>query len=95
MPQQTDADRTLPSAVASLPGKYREPVLLLTIIFHPSTSRIGQTAIVPQHPGRAPWILGRRSPEFFDSSVEVGRPLEDRHVSRQALEFAHTGQRLL
>ena len=95
MPQQTDADRTLPSAVASLPGKYRDPVLLLTIIFHPSTSRIGQTATVPQHPGRAPWILGRRSPEFFESSVEVGRPLEDRHVSRQALEFAPTSQRLL
>ena len=94
MPQQTDADQTLPSAVASPPGKYRDQGLILTIIFHPHTSRIGQTAVVPGRPGTVPWILGRRSPVFGDNSV-AGCPLENRHISRQALEFVPTGKRLL
>ena len=46
MSQQTDADRTLPSVVASLPGHYGGPALVLTIIFHPCTDRIGARAVL-------------------------------------------------
>jgi two-component system nitrogen regulation response regulator GlnG len=90
-----DADLTLPSVVSSLPDKHRDQELTLTIIFHPDTSRIGQTAVVPRQTGSAPWILGRRSPAFSGGTVQVAEPLEDPHISRQALEFLPRGKQLV
>ena len=94
MPDITDVDLTLPSVVASLPGKYRDQALVLTIIFHPRTNRIGQTAVVPRQTGDGPWILGRYGPVFTGGEGPDALPLEDRHVSRRALEF-HTREKQL
>jgi DNA-binding NtrC family response regulator len=95
MHDNIDADLTLPSVVSPLPGKHRDEELSFTIIFHPETSRIGQTAVVPRQSGRAPWVLGRRSPVFSAGAVQVAEPLEDPHISRRALEFLPRGQQLL
>ncbi len=91
----SDADLTLPSVVSSLPGKRRDEQLSFTIIFHPETSRIGQTAVASRQSGSAPWILGRRSPVFSGGTARVAEPLEDPHISRQALEFLPRGKRLV
>jgi two-component system nitrogen regulation response regulator GlnG len=96
MSQQTDADRTLPSVVASLPGHYGGPALVLTIIFHPCTDRIGERAVLWQHREREPRVLGRLAPRFgFGGEQEGGDPLGDRHVSRRALELSWRGDTLL
>ncbi len=99
-----DSDLTLPSVAAALSGQYGEQKLVLTIIFHPDTSRIGHTALVTRPQGNAPWILGRRGPAFrgpaFRGPALLGRdehsprPLEDPHISRSALQFMLQGKRL-
>ena len=95
MQDNTDADLTLPSVVSSLPGKHRDQELSFTIIFHPETSRIGQTVVLPRQTGSAPWILGRRSPAFSGGTGQVAEPLEDPHISRRALEFVPRGKQLV
>ncbi len=40
-----DADLTLPSIAAALNRRYAADELVLTIIFHPDMSRIGQRAM--------------------------------------------------
>lgn len=95
MPQNTDTDLTLPSVVASLPGRYREQTLLLTVIFHPQTARIGQTAVVPRRADNVTWVLGRHSPAFAGREEQLASPLDDPHVSRQALQFYSRGKNLL
>lgn len=65
MPASDDTDLTLPSVLATATGQRFQRRLGLTIIFHPYTSRIGETAVLPSlSAGEAPWILGRRSPPF-------------------------------
>ena len=95
MLEHTDTDLTLPSVVASLPGNYRDQDLVLTVIFHPDTARIGHTAVVPRHTGNAPWILGRCGPAFGDRDDQSVSPLADPHVSRRALEFLYQGKQLI
>jgi len=90
-----DADLTLPSIAAALNRRYAADELVLTIIFHPDMSRIGQRAVVPQHRANAPWILGRRSPVFRDAAGQCTAPLDDPYVSRRALQFTLTGKRLV
>ena len=89
-----DSDLTLPSIAAALAGQYVGQQLLLTIIFHPDTSRVGHTALVSRPTGTAPWILGRRGPVFSGRDEHSPRPLEDPHVSRSALQFTLRGKRL-
>lgn len=91
----TDSDVTLPSIIASMASKYTGQELVLTIIFHPDTSRIGHSAVVPQQTGNAPWVLGRRSPAFQCSDEQTPLPLDDPHVSRRALQFTLQGKRLV
>ncbi|MEZ5573695.1 MAG: sigma 54-interacting transcriptional regulator [Halioglobus sp.] len=90
-----DADLTLPSIVASLGSRYNAQDLVLTIIFHPDTARIGHRAVVGQHKANAPWILGRRSPIFHDPNGPSAEPLDDPYISRRALQFALVGKRLV
>jgi DNA-binding NtrC family response regulator len=91
---QSDPDLTLPSIIASLAGKYGALELVLTIIFHPDTSRIGQRAVVPKQTGNAPWVLGRRSPAFNGSGEQSLSPIDDPHISRRALQFLYRGKKL-
>jgi two-component system nitrogen regulation response regulator GlnG len=94
MTTNADADLTLPSLVVALPGRDSGQRLLLTIIFHPDTSRIGETAPVPGPAGAQPWVLGRCSPAFGRGDTGPGAPLDERDVSRQALVVAAEGGRL-
>jgi two-component system nitrogen regulation response regulator GlnG len=94
MPTQTDPDLTVPSLIAPLQGKYGSRNVMLTVIFHPDSDRIGHWAVVPRNPGKAPWILGRRSPAFTSPDGNAPAPLEDPHVSRRALRFEVHDRRL-
>jgi DNA-binding NtrC family response regulator len=91
----TDAERTLPSVRAALANRYGEPDLVLTVIFHPDTSRIGHRAVVPRQSGQSPWVLGRYSPLFHAPSGHAASPLEDPFVSRRALQLTLRDRRLL
>ncbi len=88
-----DPEMTLPSVVASLARSGAASDVLLTVIFHPEISLIGYSARVPVQAGCAPWVLGRRSPNFFLNDGGVSSVLGDRHVSRRAVQFiAENGQ---
>jgi two-component system nitrogen regulation response regulator GlnG len=89
-----DSDVTLPSIIASMASRYGAQELVLTIAFHPDPARIGHRAVVPQQSGIAPWVLGRRSPDFHGHDGEVPLPLDDPHVSRRALQFTLKGKYL-
>ncbi len=95
MSTNADADLTLPSVVAVLPGKDREQRLLLTIIFHPDTTRIGEAAQVPGLADTRSWVLGRRSPAFARAATLPAAPLKERDVSRQALVLENKGAGLI
>ncbi|MCB1689848.1 MAG: sigma-54-dependent Fis family transcriptional regulator [Halioglobus sp.] len=95
MRMPTDPEVTLPSIIASMASKYGGQELVLTIVFHPDTSRIGHRAVVPQQTGNAPWVLGRRSPDFDGPDGQCPTPLDDPHVSRRALQFTLRGKRLV
>ncbi|MCB1853283.1 MAG: sigma-54-dependent Fis family transcriptional regulator [Halieaceae bacterium] len=96
MPVLDDNELTLPSVVATLGERHADRRLALTLIFHPQTARIGERAWLPRlREGDSPWILGRRSPDFGrDGQTEPG-PLEELHVSRQALALSAEGDGLL
>jgi len=89
MRDHTDSDLTLPSVVAALPGTHREEALALTVVFHSDVSRIGDTALLPDSGG--PWTLGRLGPLFAGVDPENDKPLEERHVSRQAVQLCWQG----
>lgn len=91
----TDSERTLPSVHASLPNHYAEQDLVLTVIFHPDTTRIGHRVVVPQQTGITPWVLGRFSPLFLSPDGETPRSLDDPFISRRALQFTLRGKQLL
>ena len=93
--ENTDSEMTLPSVVSSVTGTYRAESLVLTLLFHPQISRIGECAVVPKCPSKSPWVLGRRSPEFSRANTHSsGQDIADPHISRQALEFIYGSQEL-
>jgi DNA-binding NtrC family response regulator len=94
MRKYPDADLTLPGVAAAIPVNYQQQDLVLTIVFHPDISRIGEAAVVPRQPDGVPWILGRRSPAFGRGTSLPNNPLRERHVSRQALALVRTGESL-
>lgn len=89
-----DTEITLPSVVSALQGRYQKQQLILTILFHPDTARIGERAIVPVQQGHTPWVLGRRSPAFGHLGSASEAPLDDPHISRRALQFTYRNQQL-
>ncbi|MEE4147056.1 MAG: sigma 54-interacting transcriptional regulator [Halieaceae bacterium] len=95
MSTNADADLTVPSVAPPLRVDDDEQGLLLTIIFHPDISRIGHTARLPDLRDSAPWVLGRRSPDFCPAGDHPASPLGERDVSRQALALARRGEALV
>jgi two-component system nitrogen regulation response regulator GlnG len=93
MTKAYDADLTLPSVVAALPGNDNGQALVLTLIFHPCTARIGERAVIDRQKTND-WTLGRLGPLFSRGEGAQQMPLEDRHVSRRALEFSWSGDSL-
>ncbi len=94
MMRRADTDLTLPSIIAVLGGAPARLDLVLTIIFHADTARIGHKTLVPLQTGDVPWVLGRCSPEFNGAYDHAPAGLDDAHVSRRALQFSYQGQRL-
>ena len=94
MQMPTDTDITLDSIPASGPGRYAAQELVLTILFHPDTTRIGQRVEVPKLVGNAPWVLGRRGPAFQAPGDDRSIALEDGHISRRALQLTYNGKKL-
>jgi two-component system nitrogen regulation response regulator GlnG len=94
MMKPADIDLTLPAVVASLRGNLDAMDLVLTVIFHPDTSRIGHRAVVPKKTGTVPWVLGRRSPDFKGPDEQSPFPLDDPHISRRALQFIYQDRQL-
>lgn len=98
MSTSADADLTLPSVRAALPGEPRAQRLLLTIIFHPDPHRIGACAQVPGSGTELPWVLGRYGPTFFRSSCDGDQQdfsLDEPHVSRRALTLQRAGNQVI
>lgn len=95
MTETPDKDHTLPTVVADLEGRQPNSYLQLTIIFHPDTRRIGETAVLP--PGRDGDVVafGRYGPLFDSLSGGQAAALGDPHVSRLALSLTHDGGSLL
>lgn len=90
-----DSERTLPSVNASLTSRCGDEDLVLTVIFHPDTLRIGHRAVVPQQSGTTSWVLGRFSPLFHPPDAGPPRPLDDPFISRRALQLTLRGKQLL
>ncbi|MCX2977266.1 sigma 54-interacting transcriptional regulator [Candidatus Marimicrobium litorale] len=93
-PTRPDPEMTLPSVVASLARSGAATDVVLTVIFHPEASLIGYRTRVPARARGAPWVLGRRSPRFFPNDGGPPSVLDDRHVSRRAVQFTLRDGRL-
>lgn len=72
----------------------RPAVLVLTVLYHPETPRIGERLIVPWHPG-GHLELGRLGPAFTRPDGADAGPLGDRGLSRRklTLRMTHAGAR--
>jgi two-component system, NtrC family, nitrogen regulation response regulator GlnG len=68
------------------PGGARSRVSVLTILYHPDLSRIGERAALPDLAAGRSVPLSRSGPEFTDESG-VARPLSDLHLSRSPLHL--------
>lgn len=95
MSTSLDADPTLPSLVAELPAGDSALRAVLTIVFHPDTSRIGEQAVIPDLAATPSWVLGRRDPVFSRDGGALATPLDEPYISRQALSFSSKGDGLL
>lgn len=96
----SDHDSTLPSVAEHLPGDTTARGMVVTLVFHPDTRRIGEWARIDLAADQGGWVLGRSSPAFsrvresggtplggtpLGGTPPGGAPLEDRHISRRAL----------
>ncbi len=87
MSEYSRTDATLPSVFARLAGNQAGTARVVTIVFHPDPRRIGERWLVPERVTR-PLVLGRQQPLFSRTSAARARPLDDPHVSRQALSLS-------
>lgn len=95
MAEYSRTDATLPSVFARLAVNQDRTARVVTIVFHPDPRRIGERWVVPERRSRA-LVLGRQQPLFSAAAEDDAQPLDDPHVSRQALSlaFSDTGVRI-
>ena len=86
MASHADAHPTLPSVLASIEGESDKQDILLTIVFHPDTNRIGNCANLGSIRGEKSRIVARESP-CFSFGESSGQPLDDPYISREALRL--------
>ncbi len=92
----TGDEDTLPLPPAAAPARGgAEACLLLTVIFHPESERIGARAWRPVRDSGNCLQLGRGEPGFAGPGGGPVRGLEDRYISRQALTVRGGGDRWL
>lgn len=84
MASHADVHHTLPSVLASIEEASGKQDLLLTIVFHPDTTRIGNRANLGSISAEKSRIVGRRSPHFSPDE-STGQALDDLYISREAL----------
>lgn len=87
MPEHSRTDATLPSVFARLAVNQPRSARVVTIVFHPDASRIGERWLVPESSSRR-LVLGRQQPLFRPAAAGDARPLDLPHVSRQALSLS-------
>lgn len=87
MPEYSRTDATLPSVFARLAVNQDRTARVVTIVFHPDPRRIGERWLVPERSSRA-LVLGRQQPLFSPAAEGDAQPLNDPHISRQALSLA-------
>ena len=91
MPENTVADQTLPSVIASPELESQKRALTLTIVFHPDTRRIGEIAQFEKCSGKSSSLLGRALPAFkHPDNSSAARPLSDPYISKQALQVRYS-----
>lgn len=83
MPERLSTDATLPSVFPGPSASRSQTDIVLTIVFHPDTHRIGERCSVPA--GNGELLLGRQHPDFVRWPATAGEPLGDPHLSRRAL----------
>ena len=59
----------------------------LTLLFHPDCRRVGEWTALSEIPLGRETLVSRHSPELTPPGQILGRPLEERHISRQPLRF--------
>lgn len=89
-----DADATLPAVAAAVHESDSATAFLLTIIFHPDPSRIGEHAVVAASSRSGSQVLGRCRP-LFEGRERSGTSLNDQYVSRRALRIVRRDDGLL
>lgn len=87
MPEYSRTDATLPSVFAKLAVNQARTARVVTIVFHPDPTRIGERWLVPESSSRA-LVLGRQQPLFSPALADDARSLDDPHISRQALSLS-------
>lgn len=86
MATHVDAHHTLPSVLASIEEESGKQDILLTLVFHPDTNRIGHSVNLGSIRGKKSRIVGRQSP-CFSFGESSGHPLDDPYISREALRL--------
>ena len=83
MLEHATADRTLPSVVANSSATARRQALVLTILFHPDTDRIGETAVFYQGSGPAVLAVGQEGAEVLAFDHRYRRSRTGRSLHQQ------------
>ena len=89
MTTRASGNTTLPPVNPTLAATTAEG-LVLTILFHPDPSRIGESAVLSPGAGGESVVIGRDQPRFEHSHGAVpgaARGLSDPHISRSALQL--------
>jgi two-component system nitrogen regulation response regulator GlnG len=87
---KTDGSTVGPSATfarAQAHAREAAPVPALTLLYHPDLRRVGERALLSEIPLNREALVSRHAPEFAPPGLAAGRPLADRHISRQPLRF--------
>lgn len=92
MDERHDSDSTLPSLEIDFDSGEPGLELVLTILFHPDMSRIGERSVLSQSADS--WVLGRHTLEFSRGSG-AAIPIGDRHISRKALTISRSSDSVL
>ena len=89
----SDLTITLPTVLPVEPVDAVTEELVLSIVFHPDLSRVGERAVAPADFASSGWSVGRLAP-LFTADDGAQRPLADAHISRRALSLGGDSERL-
>ncbi|MEM8998070.1 MAG: sigma 54-interacting transcriptional regulator, partial [Acidobacteriota bacterium] len=85
---ETDDSTVVPTARRpglDAEGRPARPLPCLTILAHPDPRRVGDRAVLGELAAGQSCELARHRPDFLAPGALVGRPLDDRYVSRRPI----------